>query len=453
MNTETHRKRPFQAILSLLLTLGILLSSAAYAAESGTRYADGSWQGTGGGRNGDVTVQVDIEDGKITRVSEVSQVEDASYWAKAKGVFDTIVEQQSWQVDDVAGATMSSRGIRQAVSIALNKAAKAATENEPYSGGDGTEKSPYLISNAKQLATFAASVDGGETFAGQYVALTDDIDLSSVENWNPIGDEGKDAANLFQGSFDGRDHTISGLKIVGTYDAEVNLGLFSTLGTGAEDRGVNLTGVDITATGTDVVRAGAVTGDLAKGAEQRPLVDRCSAVGQVSATATESKMAFAGGIAGRMQNNTAITNCWSDVTVSSVAGGNPSAYAAGIVSTTGNDTVILNCAAFGSSYASAPLNSNFGGMAGGISAMVAGKLWNTYATGAATIGSGGSAHNWVGALAGDITTSGMTNVDGAYVYPDTGAVRNSADGLFDVKPVREQLGEAGADLFFVYLTE
>ena len=444
MKEKRKRTRPLRTVLSLVLTLGLLLSTAAYAAEGTIRYQDGQWQGTGGGRNGDVTVQVLIRDGTITEVKEVSQVEDASYWEKAKALFPTIVEQQTWKVDDVAGATLSSRGIRQAVMLALDKSAKAASENEPYSGGSGTAEDPYLISNARQLARLAEAVDGGETFADRYLALTDDIDLTSVENWNPIGGEGKDAANLFRGSFDGRGKAVSGLTIAGDYTAEANLGLFSTLGAGAAVRDVDLTGVSITASGSDVLRAGAVAGDMVKGTDLLPCIDGCTAVGAVSVNVSGAKMAFAGGIAGRMQSDAAILNCWSDVNTSAVAGGTPSAYAGGIVGTTGNNSLLLNNASFGDSRACAPLNGNFGGMAGGITAMLAGKLWNNYATGNVAVGSAGSPHSWVGALAGEATTSGMVKEGSSYVYPETGALREFGYYPDDAALTKEIWSDAAA---------
>ena len=70
------------------------------------------------------------------------------------------------------------------------------------------------------------------------------------------------------------------------------------------------------------------------------------------------------------------------------------------------------------------MSTNFGGQAGGIVGMSAAKQYNTYAVGDVTVGNGGTKHTWVGALAGEITSSGMSkDSSGSYtVYPEQGGV-------------------------------
>lgn len=53
--------------------------------------------------------------------------------------------------------------------------------------------------------------------------------------------------------------------------------------------------------------------------------------------------------------------------------------------------------------------------------MMAGKQYNSYATGDMTIGNGGTDNKWVGALDGQVTISGMTG--GGTAYPEQGATR------------------------------
>lgn len=137
-------------------------------------------------------------------------------------------------------------------------------------------------------------------------------------------------------------------------------------------------------------------------------------------------MAFGGGMVGRLFNGGVVTNCWSDVDVTvNALDGTKSAYAGGIAGTTGNYAVIANCATFGDVYAAAPASTNFGGMAGGLVGMLAGKQYNSYATGDITIAHGGLAkdHHWVGALDGQVTASGTTGSGTA--YPAQGAVRSA----------------------------
>lgn len=90
-------------------------------------YKDGTYQGSGTGFGGTVTVQVTVADGKITAVDILdASGETPSYFASARGVVSKILAGQTPNVDAVSGATYSSNGIIQAVQNALSKA--GATE-------------------------------------------------------------------------------------------------------------------------------------------------------------------------------------------------------------------------------------------------------------------------------------------------------------------------------------
>mgnify|MGYP004463507509 FL=1 len=90
-------------------------------------YKDGTYQGSGTGFGGTVTVQVTVADGKITAVDIIdASGETPSYFASARGVVSKILAGQTPNVDAVSGATYSSNGIIQAVQNALSKA--GATE-------------------------------------------------------------------------------------------------------------------------------------------------------------------------------------------------------------------------------------------------------------------------------------------------------------------------------------
>ena len=49
-----------------------------------TIYTDGTYEGTGTGKKGDITLSVTITDGKISSITEVSQSETESFWRKQK---------------------------------------------------------------------------------------------------------------------------------------------------------------------------------------------------------------------------------------------------------------------------------------------------------------------------------------------------------------------------------
>ena len=86
-------------------------------------YKDGTYQGSGTGFGGMITVQVTVSGGKITAVDILSASgETGSYFASAQGVVSKVLSSQSPNVDAVSGATYSSNGISQAVQNALSQA-------------------------------------------------------------------------------------------------------------------------------------------------------------------------------------------------------------------------------------------------------------------------------------------------------------------------------------------
>lgn len=84
---------------------------------------DGSYQGTGSGNRGDVTVSVSVKNDKITNVSidQHTETEGISNAALKKAP-QMIVDYQSYNIDAVTGATISFEAVEKAVKDALKKA-------------------------------------------------------------------------------------------------------------------------------------------------------------------------------------------------------------------------------------------------------------------------------------------------------------------------------------------
>ena len=76
-------------------------------------------------------------------------------------------------------------------------------------GGDGSQGSPYEISDAADLAKLATDVNSGTNYSGKYFVLTDNIVLTGT--WTPIGLNNRH----FSGTFDGKGYTVSGISITG----------------------------------------------------------------------------------------------------------------------------------------------------------------------------------------------------------------------------------------------
>lgn len=103
-----------------------------------------------------------------------------------------------------------------------------AFADSAFAGGKGTADDPWQIATAEQLDKVR------EDLTACYV-LTEDIDLSGYENWEPIGvfqslsDAPEDAEiphpdYAFTGSFDGQGHTISNLTVKS--EIPMGVGLF-----------------------------------------------------------------------------------------------------------------------------------------------------------------------------------------------------------------------------------
>lgn len=83
---------------------------------------NGTFSGEGKGYGGPVTADVEISDSVIKNISVTGEEETYKYWTKAKKIVPKMIERQTWNVDAVSGATLSSNGIRNAVKQALEKA-------------------------------------------------------------------------------------------------------------------------------------------------------------------------------------------------------------------------------------------------------------------------------------------------------------------------------------------
>jgi len=108
------------------------------------------------------------------------------------------------------------------------------------------EQDTVEISNAEELQQIREDLDG-------HYVLVDDIDMSGIDNFDPIGytetPEGAITASdvvrrPFSGEFDGNGHTISSLMI--NRPDEIGVGLFHAVGSEGSIRNVTLKDVNVT---------------------------------------------------------------------------------------------------------------------------------------------------------------------------------------------------------------
>ena len=285
------------------------------------------------------------------------------------------------------------------------------TASAPINTISGSEwYSDLTIRTEADLREFAQMVNYGNDFSGQTVILGADIKLTSDSEWTPIGQGVRSGASYthdstpFKGTFDGGDHSISGLKITtGNSNADYAFGLFGIV---AEGKVQNLTllDVNIDVTGSEI--AGAVVGLLTDGGE----VFNCI----VGSESDDSKV-FAGrgngGVVGRMTVEGTISECYN---YAYVKGTNGSGNTGGIVGAAyyqpdGDGMNIIGC----NNYGKVEAINAVGGIVGYSIADVSGC--HNYGT---VIGNGYS----VGGIVGEQRHQG--SVTGCY-NESTGTVNNS----------------------------
>lgn len=177
--------------------------------------------------------------------------------------------------------------------------------SDSFAGGKGTQNSPYIISNANELARLAYiyRFGGGE---GAYYVITNDIDLSAHE-WMPVGcgtdvDSGQQddyTKHIFFGNVDGNGKTISGLRVKSEGDY---IGLFARLNTGSI-KNLNVVNADV----EGYYNVGILCGEVRFDA----VVENCSVSGTVKGEG------YVGGIAGIHRSSSIISSCTSTADVES----------------------------------------------------------------------------------------------------------------------------------------
>lgn len=100
-----------------------VMTAGLVACSSGTTATTETLTGTATGKNGDVTVEVEYSEGTIKSVTVTEQQETEGIADPAlEQIPEEIVKANSTDVDDVSGATITSKAIKEAVDNALDSA-------------------------------------------------------------------------------------------------------------------------------------------------------------------------------------------------------------------------------------------------------------------------------------------------------------------------------------------
>ncbi|MCD8159379.1 MAG: hypothetical protein LUD77_11000 [Clostridiales bacterium] len=264
----------------------------------------------------------------------------------------------------------------------------------------------YEISNADQLAAFAAIVNAGNT--GLYGVVKNDIDLSSIDNWTPIGTE----AYPYLGIFDGGGYTISNMTITASSGCS---GLFGYIGdsssTGVTVKNFTVSG-NITLSG-ECKYIGGVVGKISKRTIEnvvsevninisnienmddgstdkaiyvggvvgyatlaRAAVNKCVYKGEINLTDSSDQI-YIGGIAGTFNGTSTVTYCYNLGSIS--ASDSSSSYVGGILGllSSSNFNNLSYCYDYGNLSADASENCGaiIGLFGGASSATISNNYW------------------------------------------------------------------------------
>ncbi len=213
----------------------------------------------------------------------------------------------------------------------------------PWSG-TGTRDDPWVISYASQLDLLAQRVNSATgdyedygnrgkyyyKYKGKYFVLGADItynhdddanDAVYASNYTAIGCDFGNQVCFFSGHFDGRGHTVSGIRIYkGAYSASIDQGLFGL--SGGNIRGITL--ADARIIGYD--NTGGIVGN------NKGTVSDCHIAADVYIHAAQSGANYHGGIVG--ENGGTIDQCTSAATLTIADADNSYCYG-GIVGENG----------------------------------------------------------------------------------------------------------------------
>lgn len=279
--------------------------------------------------------------------------------------------------------------------------------------GLGTPAYPYQIENGTQLLLFQSIVNGtnGQTPNPAACAeLTDNIDMSSIANFAPIGTKTDPYTGTFNGNNNGNNHSISGLTVNGSDAA----GLFGYV-KGATIQNINLCDSKITATSDGGNNIYTYAGGIVGFATDAAKIENCS-TNKITITAGSRHI---GGIIGFGEGSTRISNCTN---TSSLAG----TYNVGGIAGYLEDSSITNSGNSGN----LPAPQASGSVGGIVGFTRDGQISTCYNTGEITGGSNACVGGIVGMSEASSSISDCYNVGAVHGGNFNGGIAGLAIGTY-----------------------
>lgn len=235
------------------------------------------------------TITVDSASGKITNYSVVKNVvikntAPTSYHERGhvgameiqNSLTGKVVLENDAYVEKLTNNNDKAKG-----TVESNKGYVGAVDGKDKESVTATQSGYILeIGTYDQLVNFRNKVNSGASYSGMTVKLTADIDISE-RAWTPIGAAYRDTTSpnfhVFQGTFDGNGHTISGLTNTGFKIASAFKGSNKTTPAGYGEYVFGLFGSVYNATIKNIVMAN-VNIDLACDEKEKVVGDSVGAI-------------------------------------------------------------------------------------------------------------------------------------------------------------------------------
>ena len=191
------------------------------------------------------------------------------------------------------------------------------------------------ISSETELREIATNVNNGNAYEGDTIRLDTSITLTT--EWTPIGKSNKP----FRGVFDGQNNTISNLHITNGGDYSALFGLLEGV-----VENVIVKGVIVSAN-----NSGHISGIVGLAWRKGTLVRNCHFIGSITATTSEAKDLFVGGVVGELKDGAVVSGCSATGKIrGNWTGGGQAKCIGGVVgrcgpqtSSTDNVCIIENC--------------------------------------------------------------------------------------------------------------
>ena len=148
-------------IACAVLALSLVFTGCSGSSSSEGGLTDGTYTGTGRGRNGDITVEVVVAKGAVSEIAVTDHTETAGIADPAlEKIPAEIIEAQSLAVDNVSGATLTSNGIIEAVKACL---VDAGADIDAWTKSDDTQAEKTAKSADADLVVVGAGISGMST--------------------------------------------------------------------------------------------------------------------------------------------------------------------------------------------------------------------------------------------------------------------------------------------------